>query len=102
MSGIAWRAYRTIDQLGGGSRDIQGPVLGEIPYWFKETTNAAGRAKYTKDERAGRGWTLLAQVSGFGSDDMMFADLGSISFAVPTADLTARRFDRAVAIFQTG
>ncbi len=102
MLGIASGAYGpTIDQVAGASQDIQGPVLDEISYWFKEGTNAAGRAKYTKAERAGRGWTLLAQISGFGRDEMMFGDFGSISFAVPTVDLAQRRFDRAIAIFQT-
>ncbi|MEH3052749.1 MAG: DUF1963 domain-containing protein [Patulibacter minatonensis] len=97
---FAHAAYSS-DQLLGASQDIQGPVLEEIAYWFRHTSNADSRARYTADERKGKGWSLLAQVASTGGKDFRIDDYGNVSFAVPTADLYARRFDRAVAIFQS-
>lgn len=101
MFALMQGAY-TYDQLLGSSQDIQGPILDEIEYWFRETSNQQTRSRYSADERHGKGWTLLAQISGGGSDEMTFADAGNVFFAVPTVDLAARRFDRAIGILQPG
>jgi Domain of unknown function (DUF1963) len=98
--GVASGAY-TRDQLLGASQDIQGPVADEISYWFKETSTPKTRRPYSASERKGKGWTLLAQVGGADTDEMMFADGGNVSFLIPTIDLAARRFDRVVGILQS-
>lgn len=85
-------------QLLGSSRDIQGPVLDEIPYWFEQGFEAT-RRDYSASELAGEGWMLLAQIDA--TDDLMFGDLGSLYLVIPEADLHARRFDRVLGIMQT-
>jgi hypothetical protein len=84
-------------QLLGTSRDIQGPVLGEIAYWFREGYPES-RAGYSDAEQAGEGWVLLAQLGS--TDDLMFGDAGALYVVIPAADLDARRFDRAIGIMQ--
>jgi uncharacterized protein YwqG len=88
-------AYR--HQLLGNSRDIQGPALAEVPYWFKEGFPET-RERYSEAELRGEGWTLLAQFDSDG--DLMFGDAGALYFVVPEADLRERRFDRVMGIMQ--
>lgn len=99
VSGIESTSWWT-EQLLGASQDLQGAVVEEIPYWFKTKKYASERDRYSAEERAGKGWTLLAQISGANSDEMYFGDMGIVSYLVPTTDLAARRFDRVVAILQ--
>ena len=84
-------------QLLGTSRDIQGPVLDEIPYWFTEGFPAT-RERYSEAELRGEGWTLLAQFAS--SHELMFGDMGDLYYVLPSADLQAQRFDRAMGIMQ--
>ena len=84
-------------QLLGNSRDIQGPVLDEVSYWFDEGFPET-RERYSEAERRGEGWTLLAQFDS--ADDLMFGDAGALYFVLPEADLRERRFDRVMGIMQ--
>ncbi len=84
-------------QLLGISRDIQGPVLEEVPYWFTEGFPAT-RERYSEAELRGEGWTLLAQFAS--SHELMFGDMGDLYYVLPSADLQARRFDRTMGIMQ--
>jgi hypothetical protein len=85
-------------QLLGTSRDIQGPVLDEVGYWFDRGSPEA-KQDYDAAELAGEGWILLAQ---FGeTDDLVFGDVAELYLVIPSADLAARRFDRAVGIMQS-
>jgi hypothetical protein len=84
-------------QLLGASRDIQHPLLDGIGFWF-EHGDPAMSERYTEAERAGAGWSLLAQFVSSG--DVMFGDVGRLSYVVPSDDLHARRFDRAMAILE--
>ncbi len=84
-------------QLLGSSRDVQGPVLEEIPYWFDQVF-ADTRDRYSASERAGEDWVLLAQFDA--REHVMFGDAGSLYYVMPRADLEARRFDRVFGIMQ--
>jgi len=84
-------------QLLGNSRDIQGPVLREVPYWFEQGFRET-RERYSEAEQRGEGWTLLAQFDSAG--DLMFGDAGALYFVLPEADLRERRFDRVMGIMQ--
>ena len=84
-------------QLLGTSRDIQGPVLDEIPYWFTEGFPAT-RERYSEAELRGEGWTLLAQFAS--SHELMFGDMGDLYYVLPSADLQGHRFDRVMGIMQ--
>ena len=84
-------------QLLGTSRDIQGPVLDEIAYWFEQGFPAT-RERYSEAELKGEGWSLLAQFASSG--ELMFGDMGDLYYMLPTADLQAQRFDRAMGIMQ--
>jgi Domain of unknown function (DUF1963) len=87
-------------QVLGSSRDIQGPVLDEIPYWFNHTLPET-RALYDEDERTGHGWILLAQIEEDRDvPGLIIGDGGSLYFVMPGADLRARRFDRVMGIMQ--
>ena len=44
------------------------------------------------------GWTLLAQFAS--SHELMFGDMGDLYYVLPSADLQAQRFDRAMGIMQ--
>jgi uncharacterized protein YwqG len=88
-------AYR--HQLLGNSRDIQGPALTEVPYWFEEGFPET-RERYTGAELRGEGWTLLAQFDSDG--DLIFGDAGALYFVLPDSDLRERRFDRVMGIMQ--
>ena len=90
-----WQQYS--HQLLGASRDIQGPVLDEIPYWFEHAYEET-RRDYSAEELAGEGWMLLAQIDSTG--DVMFGDVGSLYLVIPETDLHARRFDRVLGIMQ--
>ena len=67
-------------QLLGTSRDIQGPVLDEIPYWFTEGFPAT-RERYSEAELRGEGWTLLAQFAS--GHELMFGDMGDLYYVLP-------------------
>ena len=84
-------------QLLGASRDIQGPVLAEVPYWFVEGLPET-RDRYSDAELAGEGWALLAEFDSSG--DLMFGDAGAVYYVLPEADLRAQRFDRVMGIMQ--
>jgi uncharacterized protein YwqG len=84
-------------QLLGSSRDIQAPVLHEIPYWFEQGFPAT-RELFSEPERRGEGWTLLAQIEETGG--LGFGDAGALYLVIPDADLRARRFDRVLGIMQ--
>lgn len=87
-------------QLLGSSRDIQGPVLDEIPYCFKHTLPKT-QTLFDEDERTGEGWILLAQIEEDRDvPSLGFGDGGNLYFVVPEADLRARRFDRVMGIMQ--
>ena len=83
--------------LLGRSRDVQGPVLSEIPYWFEQGFPET-RQDFTEDELAGEGWLLLAQFESTGR--LMFGDAGALYLVIPRGDLDARRFDRVIGIMQ--
>ena len=85
-------------QLLGRSRDVQGPVLGEVAYWF-DTGYPETRARYNAAELAGAGWTLLAQFDET-DDGLTFGDAGALYLVIPEADLQAQRFDRVMGIMQ--
>ena len=84
-------------QLLGTSRDIQGPVLDEVPYWFTEGFPAT-RERYSEAELRGEGWTLLAQFAA--GHELLFGDMGDLYYVLPSADLQAQRFDRVMGIMQ--
>src|SRR5215211_1465282 len=87
-------------QLLGSSRDIQGPVLDEIPYWFQHTLPET-QARFSDEERTGEGWTLLAQIEEDRDvPSLAIGDGGNLYFVIPEADLPARRFDRVMGIMQ--
>jgi hypothetical protein len=98
MNELAPVLYR--HQLLGASRDIQGPVLDEIPYWFQHTFPET-RARFTEAERTDEDWLLPAQI---GEDSQIprlgFGDAGNLYLVLPEADLRARRFDRVMGIMQ--
>jgi hypothetical protein len=84
--------------LLGASRDIQGPVLDEVPYWL-ERGHPETRECYSPAELAGEGWAFLGQIdetAGFA-----LADVGSLYLVIPRVDLEAARFDRVMGILQT-
>lgn len=99
------RAHETWDdlwpgpfhQLLGTSFDVQGPVLDEIEYWFG-TFGPSTQQRFTDEERAGTGWRLLGQIDS--TDDLVFADAGTVYLTIPDADLIAGRFDRVMGIMQ--
>jgi hypothetical protein len=99
MNDMAGTLYH--HQLLGSSRDVQGPVLDEIAYWLKESASTESRSHFTPSELAGRGWSLLAQFDEDDEAQLTLADGGSAFFVLPTADLEAHRFDRAMAIVQS-
>jgi hypothetical protein len=84
-------------QLLGTSFDVQGPVLDEIEYWFS-TYGADSKRRFTDEERAGKGWSLLGQIDS--TADLMFGDAGTVYFVIPDLDLAAGRFDRVMGIMQ--
>jgi hypothetical protein len=84
-------------QLLGRSRDIQGPVLEEIPYWFEQGFPET-REAYSEAELRGEGWRLLAQFESSG--ELLFGDAGAVYYVLPEADLRSGRFDRAMGIMQ--
>jgi hypothetical protein len=87
-------------QLLGGSRDFSiRPAVEEIAYWFKRVGFIA-RRRYSKEEQAGEGWTLLAQ---FGSNrgGLAFPEDGALYLVIPDADLRALKFDRVMGILQS-
>ncbi|CAN5209552.1 hypothetical protein BH20ACT16_BH20ACT16_16250 [soil metagenome] len=79
------------------SRDVQGPVLDEIAYWFDEGFSAS-RDDFSEAELAGEGWLLLAQLESTG--ELLFGDMGALYLVIPRTDLEARRFDRVLGIMQ--
>lgn len=86
-------------QLLGSSRDIQGPVLDEVPYWFRHVYPET-EARFSDDERAGD-WILLAQIEEDPQVPSLFiGDAGSIYFVMLESDLRERRFDRVMGIMQ--
>ena len=92
-----WRA--PFHQLLGTSFDVQGPVLDEIEYWFG-TFGPDVQQRFTDEERAGKGWSLLGQIDSTG--DLMFGDAGTVYFVIPDVDLVAGRFERVMGIMQCG
>ena len=86
-----------VHQLLGISRDVQGPALDEISYWFDRAFDET-RADYSDAELAGEGWMLLAQIEEAG--DLVFGDAGALYLVIPRADLVDRRFDRVLGIMQ--
>ena len=88
-------AYR--HQLLGSSRDVQGPVIEEIPYWFDQGYPDT-RKLFDEAEQRGEGWMLLAQVEETG--ELAFGDSGALYLVAPEADVRARRFDRVLGIMQ--
>ncbi len=84
-------------QLLGSSRDVQGPVLEEVRYWFDQGFPET-RDDFTADELAGNGWTLLGQIESTGQ--LMFGDAGALFLVIPAHDLEAQRFDRVLGIMQ--
>ena len=56
------------------------------------------RERYSEAELQGEGWSLLAQFASSG--ELMFGDMGDLYYVLPTADLKAHRFDRAMGIMQ--
>lgn len=84
-------------QLLGASRDVQGPVLDEVPYWFEQGFPET-RERYAADELRGEDWSLLAQIDG--TVGLEFGDAGSLYLVLPTADLLAGRVDRVMGIMQ--
>jgi hypothetical protein len=92
------------NQLLGSSTDVQGPVLEEISSDLTDDFGVTDeeRSRYSASELRGEGWTLLAEIDGVTAyDDLMFGDGGSLYYAIPTTDLAARRFDRAIGIVQS-
>jgi hypothetical protein len=86
-------------QLLGASRDVQGPVLDEVSYWF-DAGYPETRNDFTESELAGEGWTLLGQIDSTG--DLELGDDGALYLLIPEVDLTARRFDRVLGVMQSG
>jgi hypothetical protein len=90
----------TAHHLLGSSRDIQGPVLDEVQYWFANGAPES-RAGFSEAELAGEGWMLLAQIDEDGAvPGMIFGDAGSLYLVMLEGDLRARRFDRVMGIMQ--
>jgi hypothetical protein len=85
-------------QLLGASRDVQGPVLDEVGYWFEKGVFPETRALFDEAQTRGEGWTLLGQIESRG--EMLFGDMGALYLVMPTEDLPARRFDRVMGIMQ--
>ncbi len=90
-----WRG--PFHQLLGTSFDVQGPVLDEIAYWFG-TFGPDIQQRFTDEERAGEGWSLLGQIDS--TADLMFGDAGAVYLAIPDVDLAAGRFERVMGIMQ--
>lgn len=86
--------------LLGSSRDVQGPVLEEIDYWFGEHVFPETRERFTEEERKGEGWVFLAQIEE--AEGLVFGDAGALYLLIPEADLRERRFDRVMGIMQSG
>lgn len=86
-------------QLLGTSRDVQGPVLEEIDYWFEGHVLPETSDRYSEAERRGEGWLLLAQIEE--TEGLTFADAGALYLVVPEVDLRAGRFDRVMGILQS-
>lgn len=84
-------------QLLGASRDVQGPVLGEVAYWF-DNGWPESREGFSDAELAGEGWMLLGQIESTG--ELMFGDAGALYLLILRDDLDARRFDRVLGIMQ--
>jgi uncharacterized protein YwqG len=84
-------------QLLGTSRDVQGPVLEEVSYWF-DTGFPHTRERYNDAELRGEDWVLLAQIEE--TEGLTFGDAGALYLVMPRADLLARRFDRVMGIMQ--
>lgn len=84
--------------LLGASRDIQGPVLDEVPYWL-EQGHPETRGRFSPAELAGEGWAFLGQIDETAGFEL--ADVGALYLVVPRADLEAGRFDRVMGILQT-
>ncbi|WP_026911153.1 DUF1963 domain-containing protein [Patulibacter minatonensis] len=84
-------------QLLGPSRDIQGPVLDEVAYWFEHALTSTTE-RFDAAELAGEGWMLLAQFDE--ADGLEFGDAGALYLLIPEADLAAARFDRVMGVMQ--
>jgi hypothetical protein len=97
LTGTLGKPAGVCHQLLGISRDIQGPVLDEIPYWFEQGFPET-RKNYSESELRGEGWMLLAQFESSG--DLMFGDAGAVYYVLPEADVRAGRFERAMGIMQ--
>lgn len=85
--------------LLGSSRDVQGPVLEEIAYWFGEHVFPETAERFTEEERDGKGWALLGQIEE--AEGLVFGDAGALYLLIPEADLRERRFDRVMGIVQS-
>lgn len=86
-------------QLLGGSRDVSiHQAVDEVAYNFRYVGFMA-RRRYSKEEQAGEGWTLLGQ---FGSYDggLTFPEGGALYLLIPEVDLRELRFDRVMGIPQ--
>jgi hypothetical protein len=85
--------------LLGASQDVQGPSRLEVGYWL-ERAPVETHARFTPDELAGQGWTLLAQINEDADAEIGIGDGGSFYLYVLEADLRNRRFDRVVGLMQ--
>lgn len=87
-------------QLLGTSRDVQGPAVDEVSYWFGGHVLPETRERFSEAERTGEGWTLLAQFEE--TEGLLFGDAGALYLVMPDADLRTGRFDRVMGIMQSG
>jgi hypothetical protein len=87
--------------LLGAPREVQGPVLQELPYHLEEQASPAERSRLDEQELAGEGWALLAQVDEDPDIDLAIGDGGSFYLLIPEVDLRSRRFDRVVGFQQS-
>jgi hypothetical protein len=86
-------------QLLGASRDFSiHQAVDEVAYNFRYV-GFMTRRRYSKEEQAGEGWTLLGQ---FGSNEggLSFPEGGALYLLIPEEDLRALRFDRVMGIPQ--
>ncbi len=85
--------------LLGASNDVQGPSRLDVPYYL-ERASAETRARFSSDELAGKGWTLLAQINEDFEADIGIGDGGSFYLYILEQDLRERRWDRVVGLMQ--
>ena len=88
-----------MNQLLGAVRECEHPIPDEIGRWFAKTTEQTPPG-LTEAQRAGSGWTLLAQFQGDPAADhnFGFADSGCLYLLVSASDLANLRFDRVIGI----